>query len=526
MAWDGWLTLLAPLAAIGLALATRRIVPSLLVGILVAAVVAAHGAVLGGAGHAVACFLGEGCPEDRGAIAGLAAYAGEAVVSWDNARVTLFTLLVAASVAVMSESGATTSLVGAISRLARGPRGAQLSAWVAGLLVFFDDYASCLIVGGSMGPVFDRWGVSRAKLAYIVDSTSAPIASLALVGTWIGFEVGLLDQALVDAGHPPGGGYALFLEGLPYRFYPIFALGLVGIVALMGRDVGPMVAAERATRAQTEPVVTHDGARPGVLAAALPVLALVVATLITLVVDGVAALGVPLAEARAFQILEGADSYRAMMHGGAAALAVAAGVALLARTLDPAGVARAAWHGAQGVLAALAVLYCAWTLGNAISDTAAQDFLVGLLSDQLDPVWLPTAVFLVACGVSFATGTSFGTMTILVPLAVPLGSALGQGDPAVLAMTASSVLAGACFGDHLSPVSDTTVLSSVGSQVDVVTHARTQAPYGLLAGAAAVLFGTVPAAFGVPVWALVPIGLAALAGFLWLVGTPGRDAPA
>ncbi len=504
--WDGGLTLLAPVAAISLALLTRRIVASLVVGILVAAVVAAHGAILP-------------------AAQGVASYLGEAVWSWDNFRITLFTLLVSASVAVMGASGATETLVGSISRMARGPRGAQVAAWLSGLVVFFDDYANCLIVGGSMGPVFDRWGVSRAKLSYVVDSTSAPVASLALIGTWIGFEVGLLDQALEAAGRPAGQGYALFLDGLSYRFYPIFAFLMVGLVAMMGRDFGPMLAEERAAR-RTAAVVEPVREPRSLVVAILPILALVVGTAAVLLWGGISALPVPLAQARAFQILEGADSYGAMVVGGGASLLVAVAVAVLTRALSAPGAAKAMLTGAHSVASALAVLYCAWTLGNAISATSAQTFLVGLLSDQLDPVWLPTASFLLACGVSFATGTSFGTMTILIPLVVPLGVAMDGGDGTVLAMTASSVLAGACFGDHLSPVSDTTVLSAAGSGVDVVTHTRTQAPYGLVAGAVALLVGTIPASMGVPSLLLIGAGTGVMAVVLWTVGRPSHDSEA
>ena len=523
--WDGPVTLLAPVVSIGLALALRRVVPALVAGIAVASIVAARGDLLGGASASWSCFAQSACPDEVGAVAGVASYLGEAVVSWDNARVTFFTLVVACVVALLGVTGATQRLVHALEGLARGPRGAQVASWLAGLLVFFDDYASCLIVGGSMGPVCDRWGVSRAKLAYIVDSTSAPMASLALVGTWIGYEVGLLDQALVDAGQPAGGGYLLFVEGLPYRFYALYALALVGIVAWTGRDLGPMVHEERRARAHaTHRAPLEAGSGLGVVAAAMPIVVLVAVTGATLVADGVAALTVPLAEARAFQVLEGADSYGAMVNGAIAALLVAVAVGFGSRTLTAATLVGALRQGAASVLGALAVLYCAWTLGNAIADTGARDFLVAVLGDWLPPALLPTVVFLVACGVSFATGTSFGTMSILVPLAVPLGLAMGGGP--LLAMTAASVLAGACFGDHLSPVSDTTVLSAVGAGSDLVVHARTQLPYGLLAGAAAILLGTLPAGYGVPAWLLVPVALLAMTAVLRALGTPVDDATA
>lgn len=509
--WEGGLTLLAPAVAIGVALLTRRVVASLGAGVLVGGVVAAHGAV---APQGLAC-LGEAVagapPEGSGAVCGIVGYAATAVGSTDNLTISVFTLLVAAMVGVMVDGGAMRTLVAAMEARARGPRGTMLASWLAGLVVFFDDYANCVVVGHAMGPVCDRQGVSRAKLAYIVDSTAAPVASLALIGTWVGFEVGLLDDALVAAGRQAGEGFGLFLAGLPNRYYSLYALALVGLVAWTGRDLGPMVAVERAARARATGVEPEPPPRPAALAAAVvPVLLLVGVTLLALVRSGIQALEVPLAEAPLYAVLADADAYGSMLWGGVVAWTVAALLALRAPGMGVDRVIGASLRGTRTVAGALVVLYSAWTLGNAISDTGARDFLLGQLGPALPGWLLPSATFLLASVVAFATGTSFGTMSILVPLAVPLAVGMEGDSAALTAATASAVLSGACLGDHASPISDTTVLSAVGAGSDLVEHVRTQLPYALLAGGVALLLGYLPAGLGVPPWVLLPLGVAAL----------------
>ncbi|MCB9666054.1 MAG: Na+/H+ antiporter NhaC family protein [Alphaproteobacteria bacterium] len=517
--WDGGLTLLAPTVAIVVALLSRRVVASLAAGVAVGAVVAAQGRLLPpGADCFAAAAAGE-APPDAGALCGAFGYAGQAVLSTDNLTISVFTLLVAAMVGVMVDGGAMRTLVAAMEARARGPRATMLASWLSGLVVFFDDYANCVVVGHAMAPVCDRQGVSRAKLAYIVDSTAAPVASLALVGTWVGFEVGLLEDALVQAGQPAGGGFGLFLSGLANRYYSLYALALVGLVAWTGRDLGPMLTAERRARAAavaTEP----DPAPPrgAVVAAAVPVLLLVGVTLGAMVRSGIAALEVPVAEAPLYAVLADADAYGSMLWGGVAGLAAAVLLALRAPGLGPQRVVGASLRGMRTVAAALVVLYTAWTLGNAIGDTGARDFLLGQLGPTL-PSWvLPSAVFVLSSLVAFATGTSFGTMSILVPLAVPLAVGMEGGSALLTAATASAVLSGSCLGDHASPISDTTVLSAVGSGCDLVEHVQTQVPYALLAGAVALLLGYLPAGLGVPPWLLLPPGLVALYATLRWVG--------
>lgn len=501
--WDGGLTLLPPLVAIALALLTRRVVPSLLAAVLVAAVVVTKGDLLA-------------------APATLVERVVAVVTSRDNLLISGFSVLVAATVGVMGASGGTYALVERIERLARGRRGTMAATAAAGGVVFFDDYANCLVVGSAMGPLCDRNRVSRAKLAYIVDSTAAPLASLALVSTWIGFEVGQFAETLSALPEVDIAAFPLFLSAIPYRFYCILTLVFVAAIAWTGRDFGPMRAAEADPRpplsAEREAEVRGDG---GPWHAAVPVSALVLVTFGALWWDGSSALGPAAAEARLFEILGEADPFQSMLYGGLAGFGLAAALALATSALPVARLPSATWAGVRPVAAALVVLYLAWTLGGLIQATPADDFLASLLADRM-PAWaLPAGVFVVAAATSFSTGSSFFTMLTLIPLALPLAVSLGGPDAGpVLLATAAAVLDGSVLGDHASPISDTTVLSSMGAGTDVITHVRTQLPYALTVGVVAVVLGAVPAGLGVsPVLSLL-MGAAACVGVVRIVGRP------
>ncbi len=497
-------SLLAPLVAIGFALTTKRVIPSLGAGVVVAALVAAS-------------------IKPRSLVMNLAAYAEKSVWDLDHLTISAFSLTIAAMVGVVSQAGGTAALVGRVEQYAKGRRGAMVSSWLAGAIVFFDDYANCLVVGNSMGPLYDRHRVSRAKLSYIVDSTAAPVASLALVSTWVGYEVGLIDAALQDAGSSLNA-FGVFVDAIPYRFYSLFTIVFVGTIALSGRDFGPMAAAEAEAQARPpepapDPADLPDPAHAWI--AAIPVAVLVALTLTLLVADGANAIGPEWTSKRLFEILgEAKHAYTDMFAGAAVALVLGVLLTLRAGTVPASKLHKAAWSGMHPVFEALVVLYLAWMLTAAIDDTGAKFWLADLLGPII-PAWsLPTAVFVLAAGTAFATGTSFGTMGILIPLVVPLALTMGAGAPHILLGSTAAVLAGACLGDHASPISDTTVLSALGSGVDVVTHVRTQLPYALATGAVAIVFGTLPTGLGAPPLLMLPLGAAACIAIVMGVGRP------
>jgi len=481
--YDGGLTLLPPLVAIAMALSTRRVLLSLSLAVLVGAFVAARGDP--GLASTTLVSTVWGVLSNPGRLA-----------------VTGFSLAVAAMVGILSDAGATRSLVAWTTRWARGRRGAMIATWLAGGAVFFDDYANCLVVGNTMGPLCDRHGVSRAKLAYLVDATAAPIASLAVVSTWVGYEIELLGSALAGT-DVTSTGLQLFLLALPFRFYCWTTLGFVGLVAATGRDFGPMAAAEAATVATPDRAGDEAPSTP-LLVAVAPIVTLVLATFGLIYLDGLGAVQTP--DPALFEVLGAADAFTSMFLGSLVALLLAVGLVLATRSARPARVVKAGGEGIATIATAMVVLYLAWTLGDLIQQTPAGAFLASLLPAWLDPFWLPPLVFGLASLMAFSTGSSFFTMATLIPIVVPLAAELGgDGLGPVLLAASAAVLDGAVLGDHASPISDTTILSSVGSKVDVVTHVRTQVPYVLVVGVVAVGLGTLPASLGMSPWLLVPL---------------------
>jgi Na+/H+ antiporter NhaC len=487
IAWDGALTLLAPLVAIVLALMTRKVIPSLAAGVFVGALVGAKADVVL-------------------AAQSLATFSFDIVRAPDKILICLFSLLVAGTVGVMGRSGGTRALVQRVEIFAKGRRGAMTSSWLAGAIVFFDDYANCLVVGSAMGPVVDRFRVSRAKLAYIVDATAAPVASLALVSTWVGYEVSMIAENTPVAG---ANGFNIFLQALPYRFYCILTLFFVGAIALTGRDFGPMARAEQEAFVAPPPEVT-DAARSRptyVSLAAVPIAILVAGTFGLMFRAGWIALGADAATASPLDIMSAVeDPYTPMFLGSVAAFLAASVLALATRTLSLRNVYRGAWGGMKVVLSALAILFFAWLLSDVIKATHAREFIATALEGRLDPWLLPALTFLLACATAFATGSSFSTMGVLIPIVIPLAYELDPGMGPIFLASCAAVLDGAVLGDHASPISDTTVLSSIGANVDVVTHVRTQLPYVLVVGAVAVVFGSLPAGLGWSPWVLLPLG--------------------
>jgi Na+/H+ antiporter NhaC len=401
-----------------------------------------------------------------------------------------------------------------------------------GMMIFFDDYSNTLVVGNTARSLTDHLRISREKLAYLVDSTAAPVACIALITTWIGYEIGLIQDALRNVPELRDlQAYSVFLHSIPYSFYPILAILFVLMISASGRDFGAMYSAEqRARGGQVKPsseddlpsfeadeLVPKDNIPLRAFNAFVPILVLILALGASLWLTGE---GNTLTE-----VIGSADPYRAMMYASFIGVLVAAAMSLGQRILSMHETVDAWYGGARATLFGLIVLVLAWTLSDVTQELNTAAYLVTLLADTLPAAIVPAIVFVLAAITAFTTGTSWGTMGILMPLVVPLTWAVmgvsGVADASGMHILYSSVaccLAGAVWGDHCSPISDTTVLSSVASGCDHIAHVRTQLPYALLVGTAALLLGTIPAGFGVPPWLLLGLAPLALGGFLWLVG--------
>jgi Na+/H+ antiporter NhaC len=497
MQYGGWV-LMPALSAIVLAIVTRQVIPSLFIGTFVAAMMLCRIAPDHSGGVFSTVIVG--------AADAMAVYVVGAVADADHAKVMLFTLMIGGMVGVVNASGGTRAMVEIIARRASTRRQGQCTVWLAGLVVFFDDYANTMIVGPTMQPLFDRLKISRAKLAYIVDSTAAPVASIALVGTWVGAEIGYIDGALQDvakSGTPAFlssvDAWGTFLNSIPYRFYAILALVMVFIIGWTGRDFGAMRRQE-ALAADERPNVDDHAKDAAVgrfdwLLAAIPVLLLVAVTGFVLLYPGWVksrAEGTPLSWKTMF---EGSDSYNAILFGAMACLIVAMTLAVASGKSKLQDAVDGMLDGMSRMFPAIVVLVLAWALSQ-----SSQDLKVGeVVSDWLVQKNfamnnLPVVVFACAAGVSFATGTSWGTMGILCPVVVRVAADMGADLPAETALplfygSVGSVLAGAIFGDHCSPISDTTVLSSAASGCDHQVHVWTQLPYALVTAAVSMVAG-------------------------------------
>jgi Na+/H+ antiporter NhaC len=518
----GWVSVLPPLIAIGLALLLRQVIPALFVGIWVGA-------------WAITGFTASGLLSSLTATADT--FVRDAIAEPDHASVVLFTLLVGGMVGVISRNGGMLGIVERIVGFASSARRAMAATVAMGLAIFFDDYANTLVVGNTMRPITDRLRVSREKLAYLVDSTAAPVACIALITTWVGYEVGLIRDAIADLPGLDLNAYIVFLHSIAYSFYPLLALTLVFAVVATGRDFGPMARAE--SRARTEgrvapptaasertaddmaDVQPSDGVTCRARNALLPI-----ATLVGGVVGGMFITG----EGETLRAVIGsADPYKALIWGSLAGSLIAIALSTLQRTLTLTDAVTAWFSGARAMLLAIIILVLAWALSGVTDVLGTADFLVSLLGDRLHPGLIPALVFVVAAATAFATGSSWGTMGILLPLTVPLTWALMQGagmaggeHMGILYATVAAVMGGAVWGDHCSPISDTTILSSMASQCDHIEHVRTQLPYALTAGLAALLLCFLPAGFGMPWWLCLAAGAAVVVGLLlWKGRLPG-----
>lgn len=510
-------SVLPPLLAILLALLFRQVVPALFAGVWLGAWVLAGQ-------NLNAVFTG--------LLQVLQVYVLNALSDRDHAAIVLFSLMIGGMVGIISANGGMQGIVRRVSNWAGDARRAAFTTWAMGLAIFFDDYANTLVVGNTMRPLTDRVRISRAKLAYIVDSTAAPVASVALITTWVGYEVGLIQDAVANIGGFNQQAYLVFLNTIPYSFYPLLALFFVLLITLGNRDFGPMLEAERRVRADPadQPRAAsgnghHDiedsipAARAKARNALLPILVLIVAVLGGLWHTGVNALDGQIGSLR--NIVGAADSYQALLWGSMLGVLVAAAMTIFSGLLNMEDTVKAWFGGVQNMLFAMVILLLAWSLGEITQLLGTAAYLVELIGTWLPVQLLPALVFVIAALTAFATGSSWGVMGILLPLVVPtawtmldMQSMTEQQHWHILYTATAAVLGGAVWGDHCSPISDTTIMSSMASHCDHIEHVRTQLPYALLVGVVAMLVAMIPVGYGMPWW--LGMLLAALSLFIIL----------
>ena len=479
----GWTSLLPPLLAIVLSVWTRRVILSLFFGLL----------------------LGVSMLHAWNPIVGLRAMAEDFLFvqitkPW-NVGVIVLMLCIGGFVHVIVRSGVAEAFAASLARLVTNRARAHGAVWGSGLVIFFSDSANPLILGPLFAPLFDRLRISREKLAYLIDSTASPICLLVPITSWAAYVISLLagEYADLSIDQPP---MLAYLNSIPFQFYAIASLLLVPLIGLSGVDFGPMRVAERreadkAARAPgksrvsaTETTARVPDARSGVLA--LSVVALVIAIML-LWTGGFPDKGV-------LDALTAGRSVLAVTVGFVAGALVLAASLVRQRVL-PLGTILKNWGvGALGMRNVLAILALAWSLGACCDELGTGVYVAGAVERSVSPILVPALVFLAGALISFATGSAWGCYAILMPIALPL--AVQSGLPIHLVLAA--VLSGGLFGDHASPISDTTIMSSIGAGCPHVEHVRTQLPYAATAAVAS-LAGFVLATVWTSAWVLLPV---------------------
>jgi Na+/H+ antiporter NhaC len=452
----GWLSILPPLLAIFLAIKTKHVYISLVLGI----------------------WLGWTIIHSWNPVSGLIDTLGALVDVFkdeDNTRVILFSGLVGAIITFTQYSGGMKGFINWVvgKGLVRTRKSAGLLAWFLGFIIFIEANICVLVSGAVARPIFDKLKISREKLSYILDSTSAPKCILIPLNAWGAFVIGLL---VIQGVENP---VRVLISSMPFNFYAILALLLVLITVLTGRDFGLMKKAEHRVRVENkllrdgaEPLISADvvqmeakeGIPPRALNMILPVVTMVVMMPVVLLITGKG------------NLMEGSGSASVLW-------AVIAGLAVGAVAYRAQGIMKVKeitdifMKGVGGLIPLAILMILAFAIGDICDALGTGPFVAQAAKSTLNPGVIPAVVFLVSCFIAFSTGTSWGTFAIMIPIAVPMINIIGLHPGLIIA----AVLGGGVFGDHCSPISDTTIISSMASATDHIDHVRTQLPYALTA---------------------------------------------
>ncbi len=514
-----WVGVIPVFIVILLALIFKEVVSSLIVGIVT--------------GASIIAYYADSASAWEGILRLIDTYVIESITDSDHVSVLVFSILIGGIVALISKNGGMKAVVNIISKKANSPRSGQMATWALGLAIFFDDYANTLVVGNTMRPLTDKLRISREKLSYIVDSTAAPVAAIAFITTWIGAELGYIQGAL-DQINSAGividqGAYSIFFASLEFAFYPLLCLIFMFFIIYLKRDYGSMYGAEVAARAgkitegKIDTGLTEDEFEPAkntrlrFANAFIPIFIVITGTFIGLLVTGdyweVAkddsmSFGTQLAVA-----VGNSDSYRSLLWASMLGIMAAIVLTVSQRILSLTEAIETSFNGFKTMMGAVVILILAWSLAAITAEMHTADFLASLARGNVAPWLIPAITFVIAAVVAFSTGSSWGTMAILYPLMLPLSwelSIQAQIEPemavALFANVTSCVLAGAVLGDHCSPISDTTILSSLATQCDHISHVRTQLPYALTVGLVSVILTVLSAVTPISGFLLLAVG--------------------
>ncbi|WP_026894789.1 Na+/H+ antiporter NhaC family protein [Clostridiisalibacter paucivorans] len=489
----GVLAVLPPLIAIILAFVTKRVLVSLFLGIFTGGIIISGGNPFGGVVYSLDKIV-------------------TSMTDDYNARLLLFNLIMGSGVAFIWKLGGSEALTVWARDKIKSRKSAGVGAWLLGIIVFFNDYVNAAIVGNVFRDISEEQKISTEKLSYILDSTAAPVATF-FISDWIAFQIGMVKSGMDTANITSMSAFEGYLRSVPLNLYCIFAVLFVGIVVITGKDFGPMLKAEH--RAISEGKIVRDGAkpmmdvgyelgepiktRPMIITFFAPLIVLVVVTLFGFWWTGRGA-------GNLMEILGASDPATALLWGAFAMSITGIIMALTTKIMNLSEAMDTLINGFKLMLLASVILVMAWSLGGVTGDMQLADFIVNSIGENTPFAILPGIIFIIGMVVAFATGTSWGTMTILTPIAIPLAYKL-TGDINLSVSMAGVVFSGAIFGDHCSPISDTTVLASIFSGADHIDHVSTQIPYALSVAVISFLMYLLYSFAGLGPIILIPIGI-------------------
>ena len=510
----GIFTLIPPIVAILLAFITKNVVISLFIGVL------SGGFILNLTGFNVFGALTQAFLD----------FINRALNSlsdpW-NAGIVMQVLVIGGVINLVAKMGGAKAIAEALAKKAKTAKSAQLITWFLGICVFFDDYANSLIVGPIMRPVADKMKISRERLAFIIDATAAPIAGLAIISTWIGLEVSLISEGFESIG-VEASGFGVFLQTIPYRFYNILILAFIVITIITLREFGPMRKAEISARklkdlTNEEIAVTSshmdelepkEGVKLSIWNAIVPIGALIISAIVAFYYSGYSSImagddiaikaivtNSPLSFKAILEVFAASDASIALLQSAIFSTVVAIVMAVWKKIFTISEAIEVWIDGMKGLIITGVILILAWSLGSVIKELGAAEYLVEALNGAIPAFLLPSLIFILGAIISFSTGSAYGT----IPLAYKINP-----EMSFVIVSTSAVLTGAIFGDHCSPISDTTILSSMGAGCSHIDHVKTQMWYALFVAAITILFGYIPAGFGLPIYIVLPMSCVAL----------------
>lgn len=499
----GVLSVLPPLVAIILCFITKRVLVSLFIGVLTGGIIISTGNP----------FLGLTYTFDKIVVS--------MTDEW-NTRLLIFNLLMGSGVAFIWRLGGSSALTKWARSKIKTKSQAGIGAWILGIVVFFNDMVNAAIVGNVFRDVYEEKKISKEKLSYILDSTAAPVATF-FISDWIAFQIGMI-QSGMDAAGIEGNAFTSYLQGIPFNIYCIFAVLFVGIIVISKKDFGPMYFAEK--RARTTGKTIRDDAspmmdvglelgkakedKPMLKSFFLPLFALVGVTLFGFYWTGKDGGGFT-------EILGASDPSKALLWGAFAMTFTGAFIALSNKLMKLKEVMETIIDGMKIMLLACSILVLAWSLGGITKDLKLAGYLITIIGDSIPFTIFPLIVFILGMVIAFSTGTSWGAMTILTPVAIPMAYSM-TGDVYLSVVMGGIVFSGAIFGDHCSPISDTTVMASIFSGSDHMDHVSTQIPYALVCALVASIMYLLFGFFNINPFILIVVGLMILISIPYLLG--------